>query len=102
MVAVEGKLQHVVDLTLRDKLRQADLLLSAGVAAPEIDAFVDTRNDLAHDMKFDAARGKPSDQYLAVRYVVDRFLLGLLHYHGPFIDCRKMARAEFGVGDLKI
>jgi hypothetical protein len=94
--AVHLKLAYVADPTLRERLGAASAAIGAGLSNPEIRAFVDTRNALAHRMTFDAKKGTPYNQYAGVRHVVDRLLLGLLRYRGPFIDCRRHERAIFG------
>ena len=92
----QRKLQYILAPTLRERLRLAGLELGAGLDVPDINRFVDTRNDLAHYMAFTSKRGDSYDQYRAIRYVVDRLLLGLLRYRGPFVDCRNGQRSTFG------
>jgi hypothetical protein len=52
----------------------------------------ETRNDLVHRAKFNTA--EPFAEFCRILYVVDRLLLGLLGYSGPYIDARTMKRAE--------
>jgi hypothetical protein len=91
---VEGKLQWIAEPNLAYKLERVNDHLAAGLLPDDIRAFVKVRNDLAHGMTFDRKRGKPYRQYSAVRYVVDRLLLAILDYHGPFLDCRSPSSME--------
>jgi hypothetical protein len=91
---VEGKLQWIAEPNLAYKLERVNDHLAAGLLPDDIRAFVKVRNDLAHGMTFDRKRGKPYRQYSAVRYVVDRLLLAILDYRGPFLDCRSPSSME--------
>jgi hypothetical protein len=85
---VAGKLNWITEPDLAYKIERVNEHLDAGLLPADIRTFVGVRNDLAHRMTFDRKRGKPFWQYSSVRYVVDRLLLAVLDYHGPFLDCR--------------
>ncbi len=93
--SIQGKLNWVADPNLGVKIERVNLYLGLGLTAADIRAFLQTRNELAHHMRFKRSRGTPSAQYRAVRYIVDTLLLGILRYEGPFIDCRSLTRANF-------
>jgi hypothetical protein len=96
LATLNRRLEHLLTPTLRDSLALASRLLGAGVADEEIEHFVNVRNDLAHDMKLNPDRGVDLHlQYRRVRQIVDRLVLGLLKYSGPFVDCRSSALVEF-------
>ena len=81
-------------MSLGRRVMKASEVLNAGLEPLEVSAFVKARNDLAHGMAFPKASEDYAtlttnyDWHLAVRYVVDRLLMGILDYQGPFMDCR--------------
>lgn len=93
--AMEERLPHVCNPSLRQKLEHVNDGLGAGIEAVAIGSFAQTRNDLAHRMAFNVKRGSERDQYRNMRYVVDRLLLSLLEYQGPFIDFRTREKVQF-------
>jgi hypothetical protein len=85
--AFENKLAFFNEPTLKYKLTELARRLDVDLTEDDIRRFVHTRNELAHRMDFDDS-SRPSVQYFHMRYVVERLLLGVLGYRGPFVDCR--------------
>lgn len=85
--AFENKLAFLNEPTLNHKLTELARRLDVDLTEDDIRRFVHTRNELAHRMDFDDS-SRPSVQYFHMRYVVERLLLGVLGYRGPFVDCR--------------
>jgi hypothetical protein len=88
---VLDKLSHLGDRSLRQKLAAVNEHFNAGLSPGEIRSFVITRNNMAHRMEFSDSPDS-GDQFRHMRYVVDRILLALLRYNGPFVDCRTLER----------
>jgi hypothetical protein len=51
----------------------------------EIERFVEIRNKLAHEGRFPET-GTPSEHYKKMQHIMDRLMLRLLDYHGPYYD----------------
>jgi len=51
----------------------------------EIEKFIVTRNKLAHEGRFPET-GSPSEHYLRMQWFIDRLMLRLFDYHGPYYD----------------
>ena len=51
----------------------------------EIERFVEIRNKLAHEGRFPEV-GTPTENYKKMQHVMDRLMLKLLDYQGPYYD----------------
>ena len=51
----------------------------------EVEKFVATRNNLAHEGRFPDA-GTPVEYYQRMQHLIDRIVLRLFDYHGPYYD----------------
>jgi hypothetical protein len=76
--------------TFKRRLRGA--LKSFGVQLDQahVEALAETRNELVHRAAF--ATDKPMKEFQRVQAVLDRLLLGLLEYRGPYIDAKTFER----------
>jgi len=66
--------------------------VKADISGDEIKAFIATRNLLVHEARFST-----EDGYLEFRnilHLADLFVLALLGYKGPYVDCRTWKRTE--------
>jgi hypothetical protein len=52
----------------------------------DVRGFVRTRDHLAHEMRFSSPDPRP--EHTAAMHVINRLILGLLGYNGPYVDCR--------------
>ena len=51
----------------------------------EVERFVKARNKLAHEGKFPET-ATPTKHYQRMQYIIDRLMLRLFDYHGPYYD----------------
>jgi hypothetical protein len=70
---------------LRWKLSDLAKWLEMKFEPGEVDNFVDARNRLAHEGKF-PENGTPIEHYLKMQHFIDRLMLRLFDYHGPYYD----------------
>lgn len=56
------------------------------IRGKDVRKFVKTRNALIHEMRFRTVR--QAAEHRAAVHLIDRIVLGVLGYKGPFIDCR--------------
>lgn len=96
--AFENKLAFLNEPTLNDKLTELAQRVSVNLTEEDIRKFVQTRNELAHRMDFHRNSTR-SAQYFHMRYVVERVLLSLLGYRGPYVDCRTWTRHQSQDGE---
>lgn len=66
--------------------------LGAMITEGEIRAFVNTRNELVHRGTFTTE--KQYEEVRLMQSIVDRLVMGLLNYRGPYIDSRTLQRVE--------
>jgi hypothetical protein len=57
-----------------------------GIRGKDLSRFIKSRDNLAHKMRFRTA--DKTREYREALHVVNRLILGLLGYTGPYIDCR--------------
>jgi hypothetical protein len=69
--------------------RRFGLVLRSDVLKP----VIKTRNELVHRMRFQE-EGKEWEEFARTLSVLDRLLMGLLGYHGPYVDPMTMTRID--------
>jgi hypothetical protein len=72
--------------SFEEKLRYMIKTLNVDIPKRDVKAFIRTRDSLAHEMQLRTT--EKTDEYRMVMNVVDRLILGLLRYVGPYADCR--------------
>lgn len=75
-----------------DLLAATSSSLGAEIPADDFRNFIATRNALVHRGTF--ATKSPWDEFRLMLSIVDRLILALLEYHGPYIDARILKRVE--------
>jgi hypothetical protein len=66
---------------INDFAKRVDLKFERG----EVERFVQTRNLLAHESRF-PENETPAQHYLRMQHFMDRVMLRLFDYHGPYYD----------------
>jgi len=78
--------------SFRNKLEEMISTLDANITKKEISDFINSRNELTHRGKF--CTSDPPNEFYSIVSFVDRLLLSLLGYQGPYLDCRTWERVE--------
>jgi hypothetical protein len=84
-----GRFSHVHQVgfgSFEEHLRNMVKHVCPDVRGKDIRKFVNTRDMLAHEMRFRTA--DKVAEFRHALHVVNRLLLGVLAYHGPYVDCR--------------
>jgi hypothetical protein len=75
-----------------DLLAATSSSLGAKIPAEDFRSFIATRNALVHRGTF--ATKSPWDEFRLMLSIVDRLILALLEYRGPYVDARVLKRVE--------
>jgi len=67
------------------KLNDLAIWLGINFEKGEIERFIETRNKLAHEGRFPET-GIPAEHYQRMQHLIDRVILRLFDYHGPYYD----------------
>jgi hypothetical protein len=77
--------------TFEQKIDMAARRFGLGLRSDVLKPVIKTRNELVHRMRFQE-EGKEWDECVRTLSVLDRLLMGLLGYHGPYVDPVTMTR----------
>lgn len=75
------------------KLSSLAKWLEIGFEPDEIEVFIQTRNELAHEGRFPESE-TPTKHYLRMQHFLDRLMLRLLGYRGPYYDLEHRAMRQ--------
>jgi len=78
---VKGLNRRPFSWKLNDFAKWLDLKYEPG----EVERFVEVRNKLAHEGRFPET-GTPTEHYQRIQHFIDRLMLRLFDYHGPYYD----------------
>jgi hypothetical protein len=80
--------------TFKRRLREAASEFAVELDQADVEVITATRNELVHRAGF--VTDKPMNEFQRVQSVLDKLLLGLLGYRGPYIDATTFERAISG------
>jgi hypothetical protein len=83
--AMLGNIKGLNRRPLSWKLNDLAKWLEVKFESGEVENFVKTRNKLAHEGKFPET-GTPVEHYQRMQHFIDRLMLRLFDYHGPYYD----------------
>jgi hypothetical protein len=86
--------EHVQGLnhtSFRRRLRKAAASFGVQLEKSDVNGVAETRNELVHRASF--VTDEPMKEFQRVQSVLDKLLLGLLGYRGPYIDAMTFERA---------
>lgn len=86
MQAMLSSINGINRRSLRWKLNDLAKWLGIKFGSGEVEKFVETRNKLAHEGRFPEIGGTPIEHYQRMQHFMDRVILRLFDYHGPYYD----------------
>jgi hypothetical protein len=96
---VDEIMAHASQLWWTSIKRKIEMLadtLSVTITPSELTKFAKTRNRLAHYLRFDSE--DRLNEHLLVLSILDRLVLGILGYRGPYVDVTTGARRQMQAG----
>ena len=97
--AADEMAEHVQGLnytSFRRRLRKAAASFGVRLEKSDVNGVAETRNELVHRASF--VTDEPMKEFQRVQSVLDKLLLGLLGYRGPYIDAKTFERATKPLG----
>jgi hypothetical protein len=79
--------------TFEQKIRRMGRRLHVEMRSDDLRPVIDTRNELVHRMRF-LQEGQEWEEFARTLLVLDRVLMGLLGYRGPYVNPVTIKRVD--------